>query len=98
VRFIDLDDSFAGPAPLAMINWSQRSGGAESAYKAYERSWTPSLRGTDWPAFELAAMVLTAWLGWNRLKTNVTRGEVFGLLDLAAEQTRHRLRQAVHRL
>ena len=96
VRFIDVDDSFFGPAPLAMAILAQRSGGG-APYRAYEESWLPSLRAVDWPAFEIASTVVQFWLGWKRLERNIARGEVFIDGDLASARVRARLIRAIDR-
>jgi len=94
VRFIDVDDSFFGPAPLAMAILAQRSGGG-APYRAYEQSWSPSLLPIDWPAFEIASTVIELWLGWKRLERNIARGEVFIDRDLASARIRARLVRAL---
>jgi hypothetical protein len=94
VRFIDLDDSFVGPAPLAMAVLASRWGD-RSLYRTYEQSWSPALSGVDWTAFERTATVVQAWLAWRRLERNVARGEVFVGRELAAERTRIRLARAI---
>ncbi|HTM25622.1 MAG TPA: hypothetical protein VL225_10550 [Vicinamibacterales bacterium] len=94
VRFIDVDDSFFGPAPLAMAILARRSGGG-GLYRAYEQSWSPSLRAVDWPAFEIAATVVQFWLGWKRLERNIARGEVFVDRDLVSARMRARLVRAI---
>jgi hypothetical protein len=82
VSFLDLDESFAGPAPLAMAAFALRAGdAAEQAYRAYARSWTPPLRNIDWRSLEIAAAAFQAWRGWRRLTENVARGEVCVALD-----------------
>jgi len=96
VRFIDLDDSYLGPAPLAMAVFSRRCRDA-SLYRTYEHSWFPPLSGIDWSAFEVTAAVVDAWLGWQRVERHTCRGEVHGALDLAATRTRERLSRCVHR-
>jgi hypothetical protein len=94
VRFIDLDDSFIGPAPLALAVFARRCRDT-SLYGSYEQAWSPPLKGVDWPGFETAAAVLEAWLGWNRVKLNTERGEVHGVLGLAGTRTAQRLAAAV---
>jgi hypothetical protein len=96
VRFIDVDDSFVGPAPLAMAILSQRCGG-QALYHAYEQSWSPPLTRVDWPAFEVAAKVIESWLGWRRLERNIERGEVHAALDPLAARVRARLDRAIYR-
>jgi hypothetical protein len=94
VCFIDVDDSFHGPAPLAMATLAQRCGD-RTVYRTYERSWSPPRREVDWDAFETAATVIHSWLGWTRLERNVARGEVFVDRDLAAARMRARLARAI---
>lgn len=97
VRFIDLDDSFLGPAPLAMALFAKRSR-STSAPRTYEDAWSPPLRNIDWPGFETAAAIIEAWLGWQRVERNVLRGELHG--DIAGVQLRicERLLKALQRL
>jgi hypothetical protein len=94
VRFIDLDDSFLGPAPLAIATLALRCGD-RTLYRTYERSWSPPLTGLDWAAFETAATVVQSWLGWTRLERNIARGEVFIDRDFAAARIRARLAGAI---
>lgn len=95
VRFIDLDDSFLGPAPLAMAVFAKRSPGA-SLYEVYERSWSPPLANVDWPAFEAAAALVEAWLGWERVERNTRNGVLYGALEVGETRIRDRLRRCVH--
>jgi hypothetical protein len=94
VRFIDVDDSFFGPAPLAMATFVRRCGDA-SAHRTYEQSWNPPLTGVDWQSFLTAAGVVQTWLGWNRLRQNIERGDVHAALDLVEERIRARLGKAI---
>lgn len=94
VRFIDLDDSFFGPAPLAMAILAARSAD-RTLYRAYESAWSPPLHGLDWEAFETAATVIQSWSGWKRLERNIARGEVYVDRGFAAERTRQRLARAI---
>src|SRR5260221_5898758 len=77
VRFIDVDDSFLGPAPLAMATLAMRRDD-RTPYRTYERSWSPPLVDLDWVAFETTATVVQLWLGWQRLDRHIAPGEVFG--------------------
>ena len=106
VRFIDVDDSFLGPAPLAVTTLALRSAcGARSArgarpsgraiYRTWELAWSSALTGLDWVAFETASIVVQSWLGWRRLERHIARGEVYVDRDLAAERTRQRLTRAI---
>jgi hypothetical protein len=94
VRFIDLDDSYLGPAPLAMAVFANRCRDRSLA-RIYEQCWSPRLAPVDWPAFAIAAAVIDAWLGWQRLQRNLERGEVRGAVGVAAQRTRDRLVRAV---
>ncbi len=94
VRFIDLDDSYLGAAPLAVATLALRCGD-RTLYRTYERSWSPPLTGLDWAAFETAATVVQSWLGWTRLERNIVRGEVFIDRDFAAARIRARLAGAI---
>ncbi len=94
VSFIDLDDSFIGPAPLAMAMFARRSRN-RSGYEQYEKAWFPFLRGIPWPGLELAAAVVDAWLGWKRVVKNTDRGEVHGVLEIAAARLARRLTMAI---
>jgi hypothetical protein len=96
VRFIDLDDSFIGPAPLAIAVCGRRFR-ARSLYRSYEQAWVPRLRTVDWHSHEVVAIVLEAWLGSIRLARNTERGEVYGLLERAAARVRARLIGAIAR-
>jgi hypothetical protein len=95
VRFIDLDDSFFGPAPLAMALFGRRMRTA-SLYRTYEQAWSPPLSGVDWPGFERAVTVVEAWLGWRRVARHTRRGEVHGALDIAAARIRGCLLSGLH--
>ena len=94
VRFIDVDDSFLGPAPLAMATLATRCDD-KSLCRTYERSWSPALVGLDWIAFETAATVVQSWLGWRRLERHIARGEVVVDREFAAARTRDRLVKAI---
>jgi hypothetical protein len=96
VSFIDLDDSFAGPAPLAMAMFARRSRD-RSGYEPYEEAWFPFLRSIDWPGFELAAGVLETWLGWKRVEINTERGEIYGAHHLVMGRLAERLASAIYR-
>ena len=96
VRFIDVDDSYWGPAPLALATFARRSADPATARRAYEQSWVPALSGIEWRRLEVAATVFQAWLGWNRLKRNVERGEVCAALDQVEAAIRERLSKAIY--
>lgn len=105
-RFIDLDDSFLGPAPLAMALFAKRMRSRRSVactasgslYEGYEQSWSPPLPDVAWPAFEAAATLLEAWLGWQRLERNRRSGQVHGASGFAETRIRDRLTRCVHLL
>jgi hypothetical protein len=110
VRFIDLDDSFLGAAPLAIATFASRTSRVQidrgcnlaskaSLYRAYERAWlTAKFGGCDWTSFEIVSAVLEAFLGWTRIVRNTGRGEVHGVLHLAAARIAQRLaRSAITR-
>jgi hypothetical protein len=96
VRFIDVDDSFLGPAPLAMATLALRCDG-QALYCTYERAWSPPLTGVDWSSFEVAARVVESWLGWQRLERGIERGEVHAALDAVSARVRDRLGRAIDR-
>jgi hypothetical protein len=95
VGFIDVDDSFLGPAPLAMATLARRCADP-TLYRTYERSWSPPLARLDWQDFEVAASVVESWLGWKRLRRNIERGEVFAPLDLVEARVGARLARAIN--
>ena len=90
VRFIDMDDSFAGPAPLAPAAFARRCA-ERSGYHEYAESWSPPLAAVEWRRYEVAAVVFQAWRGWESLRLNVARGAVFGSLDRLEAVARERL-------
>ncbi|HWF86816.1 MAG TPA: hypothetical protein VG222_18285 [Vicinamibacterales bacterium] len=103
VRFIDLDDSYLGPAALAMATFGRRvrrldSNGAiaiEALYQAYEQSWSWSPLGRGaWQTLEIVSMVLEAHHGWQRVVENAARAELYGPIDLIAERIAQRLARA----
>jgi len=93
-RFIDVDDSFLGSAPLAMATLAMRCRD-RTVYHTYERTWPAALARLDWPTVETAAAVIHAWLGWHRLERNIARGEVFVDRALATARIRARLVKAI---
>jgi len=97
VRFIDLDDSFIGPAPLAMAGFARRCGAAVTAYRAYERAWTPPLGALDWRHLENEAIAFQTSLGWKRVLVHIDRGEVHADLDLLRNRIHARLARAIQR-
>jgi hypothetical protein len=104
VRFIDLDDSYRGPAALAMATLArrirrldvERSVSIEALYRAYERSWSWSALGDRaWRAFDIMSNVMEARLGWERVVRNTSRGELHGPLTPVAERLALGLGRAV---
>jgi hypothetical protein len=95
VRFIDVDDSYVGPAPLPIALFARRCGGPP-AHRAYQQSWSPPLERIDWQSFEIAAAVFEAWRGWERVRRNVERGEVDAPLDRLETRVRERLARAFY--
>ena len=94
VRFIDVDDSFYGPAPLAMATYARRGGGG-GAYGRYEAAWRGRLTSVDWTMFEVAARVIESRLGWQRIVRNIERREVHAALDLVTNRVRGRLARTI---
>lgn len=98
VAFIDLDDSFTGPAPLAMAGFALRCGGERAAaYAAYERAWPQWAAPIEWSELERAAAVFQAWCGWMRLRQHVERGELIADLDLVERKIRARVERVLYR-
>lgn len=89
VRFIDVDDSFVGPAPLPVAAFA-------GSCQAYEHAWPSTLRGLDWGRIRMAARTFQSWRGWLRLERNVARGEVHVDRDRAAARVRRRLAAALY--
>ena len=106
VRFIDLDQSCVGSAPLALSTLLRRLRRADAAAplwstavrRAYERSWTPHLElGERWSQLEAMSLLLESYRGWRQLQQKSERGEVYGALDFAATRTAQRLARALDR-
>lgn len=106
VRFIDLSDSFAGPAPLALAALARRitlasddslkwPAALERFQRAYEQAWVPQLRPVDWQMFDAVAGLFDAYLGWKRVLKASERGEVHGAIDLAARRLSRQLEGAL---
>lgn len=100
VRFIDLDDSYLGPAALAMATFGRRVrrlNGAraiaiDALYRAYEQSWSWSPLGRRaWEALDIVSSIVEAHHGWQRVVVNAARGEVYGPIDLIAKRVGQRL-------
>jgi hypothetical protein len=103
VRFIDLDDSFFAPAPLAMAVLAARLRrlGLTSlcglAYRVYETAWRDSgAPSAEWRHFERVAAVAEAYLAWNRALKMTERGEIVDVLDVVRDQMTEALRRAAH--
>lgn len=98
VRFIDLDDSFIGPAPQAMAAFARRCRrDTAAAYRAYEQSWSPPLEGVDWRGLEDAAMRCQSRIGWIRLVRSVERGELTADPDILRRRIEARLARRLQR-
>jgi Ser/Thr protein kinase RdoA (MazF antagonist) len=106
VRFIDLDDSCVGAAPLALSTLLRRLRRMparsrspmwiDEAHRTYEECWAPrlELRG-QWPDVEVASLLIECHIGWRQLLQKSERGEVHGALDVAATNTARRLARAL---
>src|SRR4029453_9716667 len=69
VRFIDLDDSVIGPAPLAASIFARRLRRAgvtcDAVHAAYERAWHGlSSRPVDWPAVVVVSQLVGCPADW----------------------------------
>ncbi|MCU1384445.1 MAG: hypothetical protein JWL71_3142 [Acidobacteria bacterium] len=106
VRFIDLDDSHIGAAPLPLATFLRRArrlrAGADwpswvdALRHAYEASWTPQLAlDTCWSDIETASILIDCHLGWQRLLQKIERGEVHGARELAGMRSAQRLAHAL---
>lgn len=107
VRFIDLDDSRIGAAPIALATFLRRVRRMLACSKspmpidharcAYETGWTPHLDlGGQWLDVEAASMLLECHLGWRQLSGLIERGEVHGARDLAGTSAARRLARALN--
>jgi hypothetical protein len=94
VRFIDVDDSFRGPAPLAMAAFAGRA--RVEIPSAYLDEWGPGVTGVEWDHFIVAARAVAAWLGWRRVLRNLERGELFAD-ERTLQQIRERLARRFYR-
>ena len=97
VTFIDVDDSFLGPAALAMAGYARRCGSGAAAYRAYERAWSPPLTALDWPRLESVALAVQTSLGWARVLRNIERGELHADVDLLRARIHALSARADHR-
>jgi hypothetical protein len=98
VTFIDLDESYLGPAPLAMAGFALRLRDQHAAaYLEYAQSWSPPLAAVDWPLLERTANVFQAWRGWMRVRQNVERGELHADLEALESKIRARLSRNLQR-
>jgi hypothetical protein len=101
VRFIDLDDSVLGPAPIAIATFAMRMkrrglefGG--DLYRSYERAWKPQLFIADrWRDFEIVSTLTDCYLGWKRVVEKTERQEIQGCLGLACAALARRLARGV---
>lgn len=94
--FIDLDDSFVGPGPLAAALFARRVAQVSNStrvsfrvayvYEAYEAAARMRLGAQTWRALDIAACATTAYLGWERLCLAASRREICG--ELTAVRTR----------
>src|SRR5262249_5155306 len=101
VRFVDLDDSALGAAPLAVSTFverlARRGVGRDdraSIYDAYERTWR-SLPPLDRRAFEIVSRLIECYLAWRRVVVKTVRGEIFGVASLARERLARSLTAAI---
>jgi hypothetical protein len=101
VRFIDLDDSALGPAPIAMATFATRikrlgiSCGSD-LYRSYERAWKPQLVMRDlWRDFEIVSTLVDCHLAWKRVVVKTERQEIHGCLGLAQDTLARRLARVV---
>lgn len=105
VRFIDLDDSFAGPAPLAVATLARRTRRiavtgeagllADRIYQAYEGIWPRmDLSRCPWRTYEIVSALVDAYLGWGCVVANTERHEVYGAIDAARARLAERLVRA----
>jgi hypothetical protein len=94
VRFIDLDDSFFGPAPLAIATLARRIRRAVRTpefpaltrvlYRAYGGAWPDgALAHCPWRSVEIASVALDAYLGWRRIRRSEELGEITGAVEFA---------------
>jgi hypothetical protein len=107
VRFIDLEESHRGPAPLAIATFARRFSRLTSArpvpsdfsrriYSAYERGRRrPALAPSLWHAFEIVSMLLEMHAGWRRVLRNIERGELHAPLEFIERRLAHRLMRHV---
>jgi len=101
VRFIDLDDSALGPAPIAIATFATRikrlgiSCGSD-LYRSYERAWKPQLAMRDlWRDFEIGSTLVDCHLAWKRVVVKTERQEIQGCLGLARDTLARRLARIV---
>jgi hypothetical protein len=101
VRFIDVDDSALGPAPIAMATFATRlkrlgiSCGSD-LYRSYERAWKPQVVMRDlWRDFEIVSTLVDCHLAWKRVVVKTERQEIHGCLGLARDTLARRLARVV---
>jgi hypothetical protein len=105
VRFIDLDRSRVGAAPLSLslllrrlrrIRSDSASPQWVEVMRAYEQPWTPHLDLREaWSDLEMASVLVESHLSWQELCRKAARGEVYGALDLAATRAAQMLARAL---
>jgi hypothetical protein len=105
--FIDLDDSWYGPAPLAIARLCRRLPSALRAgtidlvahlRRVYEGSWISGVPAHgDWPAFDMVSTVIECHSAWQRVILAVERGDIHGILDVAKARLARQLGDAARR-
>jgi hypothetical protein len=106
VRFIDLDHSRIGSAPLALLTLFRRMRRVTTNQTL--RGWIGPISSTyeheiqlrlteHWPALAFASLLLECHLGWHQLLRKSEQGEVHGALNLGTVRTAQRLQRAALR-
>jgi hypothetical protein len=101
MRFIDLDDSALGPAPIAMATFAMRMkrlavSCSSDLYRSYERAWKPPLVMHErWRDFEIVSTLADCCLAWTRVVVKTERQEIHGCLGLARDALARRLARVV---
>jgi hypothetical protein len=107
VRFIDLDDSYFGPAPLAIAAFARRIRRSRIAahdeitlkravYGAYEEAW-PHGRPCPWSSVEIASIVIDAYLAWRRILRSEQQGDISGAVEVTQSRVGQELADAICR-
>ena len=96
VRFIDIDESYLGPAPLAMALLARRCGDSRLC-RLYEQAWSPPLGDIDWTDFTIAATAIECWRGMLRVDRNSARGELIADVAAVRDRIRDRLTAEIYR-